>query len=138
VTKGFAIVPTLFDRAADGKEFQIWGDGATVRDYCYVDDLIDAIVLALPDSAAGPFAVYNVASGETASILELIEACQLASGRMIRVRHLPARGIDVACVSPNHRAITDELGWTARIDLATGLERTWRWHQQLAESRSHD
>ncbi|HOX72954.1 MAG TPA: NAD-dependent epimerase/dehydratase family protein [Dokdonella sp.] len=137
VTRGFAIVPTLFDRAADGEEFQIWGDGSTVRDYCYLDDLIDAIVLALPVPAADPFTVYNVASGQTASILELIGACELASGRKIRVRHLPARGFDVACVSPSHRAITEDLGWKARTDLATGLQRTWDWRQQPADLSSH-
>lgn len=138
VTKGFAIVPTLFDRAADGKEFQIWGDGATVRDYCYIDDLIDAIVLSMSAPATEPFTVYNVASGQTASILELVDACQSASGRTIRVRHLPARGVDVACVSPNHEAITNDLGWTARTDLATGLQRTWRWHEQMAGSLSEN
>jgi UDP-glucose 4-epimerase len=134
VTKGFAIVPTLFDRAVDGAAFQIWGDGATVRDYCYIDDLTDAVASALFTSLPQPFNVYNVASGQTASILELVEACKLASGRPIRTEFRPARGVDVARVSPNHQLILDELGWKARIDLASGLERTWRWHRLLSDS----
>ena len=43
-SKGFAIVPTLFDRAKDGKTFQVWGDGSVVRDYLFLDDLVEAIV----------------------------------------------------------------------------------------------
>ena len=38
-------------------------------------------------------------------------------------------GVDVACVSPTHQLIADELGWKARVDLASGLQRTWAWHQ---------
>ena len=134
VTTGFAIVPTMFDRARDGKTFQIWGDGSTVRDYCYIDDLLEAITMSLLGPARQPFNVYNVASGQTASILELIDACQIASGRTINIEFHPARGVDVARVSPTHQLIADELGWKARVDLATGLRRTWGWHRSQASA----
>jgi UDP-glucose 4-epimerase len=129
VTKGFAIVPTLFDRAVDGGTFQIWGDGATIRDYCYIDDLSDAVVSALFKPLPQAFNVYNVASGQTASILELVEACKLASGRPIRTEFRPARGVDVTRVSPDPGRILDELGWKAQVDIADGLQRTWQWHR---------
>ena len=44
------------------------------------------------------------------------------------------RGVDVARVSPRSQRIADELGWKARVDLATGLRRTWSWHQQTKGS----
>ncbi|HET9033361.1 MAG TPA: NAD-dependent epimerase/dehydratase family protein [Dokdonella sp.] len=131
VTKGFAIVPTIFDRAVDARPFQIWGDGSTLRDYCYIDDLIEAMTCALFAPLEKPFNCYNIASGQTASILELIEACQIASGRRIITEFHPARDVDVACVSPDPQLIVDELGWKARVDLASGLKRTWDWHQSL-------
>jgi UDP-glucose 4-epimerase len=131
-TKGFAIVPTLFDRAIDGEPFRIWGDGSSVRDYCYIDDLLEAIALALGAPLQEDFSVYNVASGQVASVLQLVEACQLASGKPIRTEFLPPRGIDVACVSPDSGAISQALGWTPAFDLATGLERTWHWHRNSA------
>lgn len=134
VTKGFAIVPTLFDRATDGRTFQIWGDGSTVRDYCYIDDLVDAVTLSLFSNATQAFNVYNVASGQSASILELVDACQIASGLPISIAFHPARGVDVASVSPLHQRISDELGWNRRVDLATGLQRTWAWHQLQASA----
>ena len=132
VTKGFASVPTMFDRAIDGQAFQIWGDGSTIRDYCYIDDLVEAITSSLFIPQVRPVNVYNVASGQTASILELIEACQIASGREIHVEFQPARGVDVACVSPTRQLIADELGWKARVDLASGLQKTWAWHRSLS------
>lgn len=134
VTKGFAIIPTLFDRASDGTPFQVWGDGSTVRDYCYIDDLTSAVTSALCDPLRSTFNVYNVASGEAVSIRELIEACQRASGGTIQIEHRPARNVDVACVSPNPQRIANELGWRAQIALDEGLRLTWRWHQSLLES----
>lgn len=129
VTKGFAIIPTLFDRAVDGKPFQIWGDGSTIRDYCYIDDLTSALVDVLAVPAQRAFTVYNVASGEVISILDLIDACQLASGRSITTELRPARGVDVACVAPCSELLSRELGWRAQFTLAEGLKRTWQWHQ---------
>lgn len=132
VSKGFAIVPTLFDRASDGKPFQIWGDGSIVRDYCYIDDLIRAIIAAGTTPPSERFSVYNVASGRTTSILELVKACELASGRRIATEFRPARGVDVPSVSPSANAIRIALGWSAETDLETGLRRTWEWHKQSA------
>ena len=101
-----------------------------MRDYCHIDDLLAAIELAVVKPLKSDFNVYNVASGQSASILELVEACQLASGRPIRTEFRPLRGVDVACVSPSHQAISDELGWAPHFDLKTGLEQTWHWHQK--------
>lgn len=132
VSKGFAIVPTLFDRAIDGKTFQIWGDGSIVRDYCYIDDLTRAILAASTTPPSEQFSVYNVASGRTTSILELVEACELASGRRITTEFRPARGVDVPSVSPRANAIRIALGWSAETDLETGLRQTWEWRKRSA------
>jgi UDP-glucose 4-epimerase len=127
VSKGFAIIPTLFQRAIDGKPFQIWGDGSAVRDYCYIDDLIEVIVRVLSHPAKSGFAAFNVAGGHTASILELIAACERVSGRKIHVEFHPSRGVDVAHVSPQVKAIRDSYGWQPAISLDEGLGLTWEW-----------
>ena len=135
VTKGFAIIPTLFDRALDGAAFHIWGDGSIVRDYCYVDDLAAAVVATLRTSTPASFSTYNVASGHVASILDLVAACEHASSRSIAIEFKIARGVDIAHVSPSNAAIIAGLGWTPEIDLAEGLRRTWQWRQHSAPGR---
>jgi UDP-glucose 4-epimerase len=124
--RGFAIVPTLFERALDGTPFQIWGDGTAVRDYCYIEDLVDAFHLALTDTAMSRFSIWNVASACTASILDLVATCERISGRSIALSFTPARSVDVPRVALDVSAIGD-LGWRARIDLEEGLRRTWQW-----------
>lgn len=133
--RAFAVVPTLFERSLDGQPFLVWGDGASVRDYCYLDDVASAVqaaVMAPPDRGC---AIYNVASGYTASVIDLIAACERASGREITVQFREARGVDVRHVAPDASAIAHALGWTAQVSLADGLGRTWRW---MHDRRSAD
>jgi UDP-glucose 4-epimerase len=127
VSKGFAIIPTLFQRAIDGKPFQIWGDGSAVRDYCYINDLMKVMICALAQPARTKFATFNVAGGHTASILELISACEHACRRKIEVEFHPPRGVDVAHVSPRIEAVHDAYGWRPTVSLEEGLALTWNW-----------
>lgn len=124
---GFAIVPTLFSRAIDGTPFPIWGDGSSVRDYCHVDDLARLVAAIVAAGCPAGFSRYNVASGHAASVLELIEACAQACGRPIAVERLPPRGVDVARVAPDGRAVRADFNWRATIDLTAGLADTWAW-----------
>src|SRR6185437_15213065 len=73
IGKGFAIVPTLLQRALDGQPFQIWGDGSAVRDFIYLDDLLDALIAVMTQPPDQKFGIYNIASGNLASILQLVE-----------------------------------------------------------------
>lgn len=132
---GFAIVPTLFARAAEGTSFTIWGDGQTVRDYCHVSDLVDLTVKAIELEGDTKYAVYNAASGETASILELVAACERSAGRRIDVEFQPARSVDVPHVSLNTNSARATYRWKAKIPLREGLDQTWRWH---LESHSNE
>ncbi|MGH8243012.1 MAG: NAD-dependent epimerase/dehydratase family protein [Steroidobacteraceae bacterium] len=127
---GFAIVPTLFARAAEGTRFTIWGDGQTVRDYCHVSDLVDLTVKALEHEGGTKFSVYNAASGEATSILELVAACEHSAGRRIDIEFQPARSVDVPHVSLNTNSARTTFGWKAEIPLCEGLDQTWRWFLQ--------
>lgn len=133
--QGFAIVPTLFERAADGASFRIWGDGEAVRDYCHVSDLVDLTTKAIEHDDGTKYAVYNAASGQTASILELVAACERSSGRRIQVEFQPARNVDVARVSLDTEAARLAYHWKARIPLSEGLDQTWHW---FLESQSRE
>lgn len=135
VGKGFAIVPTLLSRAAEGSTFQIWGDGQTVRDYCHVTDLVDLTIMAIEHEGSTKYAAYNAASGQTASILELVSACERSTGRRIEIEFQPARNVDVANVSLSTDSARATYRWKAQIPLAEGLDETWRW---FLKSRSHE
>ncbi|MEA2295798.1 MAG: UDP-glucose 4-epimerase [Solirubrobacteraceae bacterium] len=109
--------------AVNGGEAVVFGDGRQTRDFTYVGDVVDALMLAAEGAPAGPF---NVGTGIETPVIELAERLGLPT------RREPARPGEVfrSCLDPRRAA--RELGWTAKTDLATGLERTLDWARAQA------
>jgi UDP-glucose 4-epimerase len=112
------------------RPFHLWGDGAVVRDFLYVDDLTRAFLLALKAPAEGPW-IFNVGSGQGTSLLEVLHACEQASGRPMQVERFPGRPIDVPVNVLDVRLARQHLGWVPEVRLTEGLSRTWAWLQQV-------
>jgi UDP-glucose 4-epimerase len=120
--RNFGAITTFALRALMDEEIVIWGDGSTTRDYLYIDDVIDAVILAA--SRATPASTYNIGSGEGRSLGQIIDQLQSLIGRAIRVRYEPARPYDVPTNVLNIQGAAHELGWTPKTSFAVGLERT--------------
>jgi UDP-glucose 4-epimerase len=113
---------------------QIHGDGKATMDFVFVDDIARANLLAMQSDRIDD--VYNVASGTETSLLELWEALQRATGSrpMLPEFHPPRK------VNPVPRRLADtcrasnEIGFTAKVDLESGLRRLAEWRrEELAE-----
>ena len=89
--RNFGAITTFALRALMHEEIVIWGDGSTTRDYLYIDDVIDAAILAA--SSATPASTYNIGSGEGRSLTQIISQLQSLIGRPIRVRYEPVRAL---------------------------------------------
>jgi len=120
-------VPTLVVRALAG-ELPPLVDPDTARDFVYVDDAVDAFLLAAEaDRPAG--SVFNAGSGVQTTIGEAVEAARRVFGVAAEPewRSMPARSWDTSVwVAEVTRARTS-LGWEARIPLEQGLRRTADW-----------
>ena len=129
----FGVVRTMLQHAMDRTPMEIWGDGGTVRDYVYIDDLIDAFLAVL--SAQPRTCTYNVGAGVGHSLREVLAEVERAAGRAVEVRFRPARAIDVPRIVLDTRHIMSELGWRPRVALGEGIAASWHW---LATQRSRD
>jgi UDP-glucose 4-epimerase len=103
-------------------------DGTGMRDYIHVVDLAIGHVKTLDKLATGPGVLtYNLGTGHGASVLEMIKAFEQASGKPIPYRIVPRRPGDIAkCFADPGRA-RDELGWTAKRDIAQMCADSWRY-----------
>ncbi len=113
-------------RAMDGEEILVYGDGAQLRDLLYVDDAVEAFLLAGLEPAADGRA-FNIASGEGVSVRRLAEATAAAAGRgSVRMVEYPTdqRPIEVGDYVANITAARHTLGWEPRVPLEDGLSRT--------------
>lgn len=122
---------TVFAHRAFRKEpITIWGDGSATRDLLYVEDLVDAIIRALPyDPGTGGPRVFNVGTGRGTSLKELVEVIGQVMGRAPEVRYAPGRAGDVSANVLDASRLRERTGWAPRVPLAEGISRmlqAWR------------
>lgn len=104
-------------------------DGTCIRDYIHVDDLADAHILALEHIRPGKALVYNLGTGQGASVRQVIDAARSATGRRIEVVEGPRRAGDPPALVAAADAARRELGWTPRyLDIHEIVASAWRWH----------
>lgn len=109
----------------EGKPFEVWG-GEQLRDFTYVDDCVDALLLAAQNPKADGSA-YNLGGDSVVSLRELAETLIAAHGDGTYVlREFPAerKKIDIGDYYSDDTRIRKELGWKPNVPLAEGLQRT--------------
>jgi UDP-glucose 4-epimerase len=118
-----SIVARLMRAVLAGSTFEIYGDGRQVRDYVHVGDVVEAIKAALADPAwNGP---VSVGSGESISVLDMVERVRRATGARFPVVHGPARRGEMPAVIVDTDAAR-RRGWEPRVDLDAGLAGVWQ------------
>lgn len=126
--EGFGVVRTLLEHVRRGTTFEIWGDGENIRDFIYIDDVVEASVrlLGLPEDSR----TYNVGSGVGYSINQVKDIVEAVCGAELRAIYRPSRGIDVRRVVLNSSRLNTQLKWEPCVELKEGIARTWAWVQQ--------
>lgn len=104
-----------------GDSVPVYGDGGSLRDFTYVDDLVEGLLLAL-DRDLG-FAVLNFGAGRTVTVLELVKQLEQALGIDARIEWRARETGDVTCTWADVSAARAALGWSARVPFETGIER---------------
>jgi nucleoside-diphosphate-sugar epimerase len=110
----------------DGPAFPLYGDGSAVRDFTYVDDVVDATIAAAHGSVTGTF---NVAGGTSTSVGEVLDLVGRLTGTPVPVDRRPAQPGDVRRTGGSTDRLTAALGWRPTVDLETGLAEQIRWHR---------
>lgn len=118
------VIPTFFQRIITGDEIRIWGDGSSVRDYLYISDLASFIVQGITKGLAG---VYNVGSGQGASLRDVLSLIEEISGISANVTFSPPRGFDVKKVVLDISKARKALDWAPCVSFREGCERYWKW-----------
>jgi UDP-glucose 4-epimerase len=123
-----AAIPSFFQAVLHDRPVTLYGDGRQTRDFIYVENVVDANLLAASaPSGIANGAVVNVGAGRRTSLLELISLIGGVIGRAMKIESHAARSGDVrdslACLERAQRV----LGYRSRVSLEEGLRRTWQW-----------
>jgi UDP-glucose 4-epimerase len=118
--------------AVEGQELLVFGDGTQRRDFTYVDDAVEAFLLA----GASPEAdgeVFNVGGEPPVSLRELAELLvEIAGGGSYRLVPFPEerRSIDIGDYFADDAKIRGRLGWEPRVGLREGLDRSLAYYRE--------
>jgi UDP-glucuronate decarboxylase len=117
------VVSNFIVQALQGKDLTIYGDGRQTRSFCYVDDLIDAMVrmMETPEGFTGP---VNIGNPSEFSMLELAEKVLALSGSKSKIIFHPLPSDDPKQRQPDISLAKDKLGWTPKVSLVDGLKET--------------
>jgi len=122
-------------RVIDGEPVQVWGDGLQIRDFTYVDDCVEALLLAAKEpGAAGQ--VFNLGSDETINLRDLAALLiELNGSGRFEIIPYPAdrKPIDIGDYYGDYRRIQGRLGWTPQVRLRDGLARTLAFYRENRE-----
>ena len=108
-----------------GASVPVYGDGGSQRDFTFVDDLVDGLLLAL-DRDLG-FAILNFGAGRTVTVLELVKQLEQALSVDARIEWRARETGDVSRTWADVSAAREALGWSARVPFETGIERFVAW-----------
>jgi UDP-glucose 4-epimerase len=123
-----AAIPRFISRLLAGQPPIVFGDGRQTRDFTYVENVIEAnLAAAAPAEAVAD--CFNIASGASTTVTELIATLNRVLGKNIAPVHDPPRPGDILHSVADISKAARVLNCPPRVDLATGLRRTIEWYR---------
>lgn len=123
-----AVIPKFIQAMLKGEAPTIYGDGEQSRDFTYVDNVVQANILALETKdAAGK--ILNIACGERTKVNDLVNSLNKILGRRIKPSFASPRPGDVKHSVASISLAKKVLGYQPQISIEEGLERTVEWHK---------
>lgn len=114
---------------SQGQPIPIYGDGQQTRDFTYIDDIVEANLLAYQTPMVGE--VFNVGGGTTITLQDAISVCEQVMGQRAKLDVQAVEKGDVRQTLADVSRAIQHLGYQPKVGLRQGLEAEWRWVQEL-------
>jgi UDP-glucuronate 4-epimerase len=119
-----------------GETIDVYGEGKPVRDFTYIDDIVEGVLRALakpatPQAGAGgaPYRIFNIGGGAPVALMDFIEAIESALGLSARKRFLPMQPGDVFVTAADTSALAAWIGFVPATPVREGVARFVRWYR---------
>jgi UDP-glucuronate 4-epimerase len=126
---------SLFTRLIDaGQPIPVFGDGATSRDYTYVDDIVNGTIAAFENT--GGFRLYNLGESRTTSLQSLIELIEKCLGKKAIIDRKPLPPGDVLLTNADISLAREEIGYNPQFPIEKGIELYIDWYRKQKQAVS--
>ena len=138
----------------EGREIVIYGDGSALRDFTYIDDVVESLVRVAdsppvadadfdprrpdPATSGAPWRVCNIGFGGQATVEELVELLEDALGKRARRRYADAVPGDVPATHADTSDLTELTGYIPQVALRDGIARFTAWYEAWRADRDGD
>jgi nucleoside-diphosphate-sugar epimerase len=128
-----AVIPNFITALLAGEQPVVYGDGEQSRDFTYVENIVEANLLAMEaEGVAGK--VFNIAASERRSLNQLLEHLGALTGRQVEARYTAARPGEVRHSEADIALAEHELGYRPVISTEEGIGRTLAWYERRTGS----
>lgn len=124
------VVSNFVTRILDGAPIEIYGDGRQTRCFCYVDDMVDALLALMASDCTTP---VNLGADREVTVTELAHLVGRVLGKPVTLRHVPAMVDDPRERQPDLEKCRRVLGWQASTPLELGLSKTAAYFAHMPE-----
>ncbi len=122
-----AVIPRFVTTALAGQGVTIYGDGTQSRDFCFIDNTVEANLAAATASGVSG-SVFNVACGAAINLNDVIRLVGEIVGHAVPITYVPGRVGDVKHSLADVSAARERLGYRGAISFSEGLRRTVAWY----------
>lgn len=126
------VVSNFIIQAIQNKPLTIYGDGKQTRSFCYVDDLIDVILLMMESDFVGPVNIGNPVEFNLLELADLILELTGSKSKIVFDREMPED--DPARRRPDISLAKEKLGWEPKVVLKSGLKKTINYFRHINEN----
>ena len=116
-----------------GDEITVFGDGTQTRDFTYVDDAVEANILAAENDLVGE--IFNVGGGSRISVNELIGMMENIIGKKAKVKYIEKQKGDVQDTWADVSKAEAKLNWNPRVNINKGLKRFMEWFISISDKK---
>lgn len=127
-----AVIPKFVTAALEGRRPIIYGDGRQTRDFTYVENVVEANLMAMESSVSG--VAMNIAAGAQISLLDVLELLEPVAGKPIEPEFRPARVGDIKHSFADITRARELIGFVPRVEFREGLSRTADWFRSRKTS----
>jgi len=113
-------------KICEGKPIEIYGDGASRRDYTYIGDIMDGVIKAIDKPF--PFEIFNLGESRTVRLKDLIAIIESATGKKAAIENLPEQPGDVPVTYADIAKARKMLGYSPRVSVEEGMEKFVSWY----------
>ena len=117
----------FLDSILNDKRFKKYGDGSSLRDYTYIDDIVDGIISALDNKNNLSCEIFNLGNSKPVSLNSFIECCEEVTGKKAKYDIIENQLGDVPLTYADIEKSRKLLNYSPKVSLREGLNRTCKW-----------